>query len=362
MNEAFLCLGGNLGSRLGHLAMARNQITERCGAIIKQSALYESEAWGYRSENLFLNQIVKINTPLSAQKLMRELQRIEKQAGRIQGDKQYNNRTLDIDILFYNSEIIKSKRLCIPHPRLQLRRFVLMPLCEIEPLFVHPELNKTVKLLLSLCSDNSRVYKYKPSPYICVEGNIGAGKTTLASALAKKMSARFVPEKFEKNHLLPLFYETPAHYAFPLEYSFLLSRFEQLSSVLKNNRRAVMSDFSIYKCLWFARANLTVKEFKLFEKHFHAFDLHLPQPDLIIYITTPRNNLISNISRRGRNFESAISEAYLKKLDICYNAGFKKLKGPVIINLYVEKYDAKLTSVMLKTLEQLMKEKFGWPD
>lgn len=362
MNEAFLCLGGNLGSRLGFLAAARDQISARCGTIVGQSSLYESAAWGYDSENLYLNQVIKLKTELSAVALLKVLRQIEILAGRKRSGTTYLNRTLDIDILFFNHEVKRNKALELPHPRLHQRLFVLKPMLEIDPGLIHPLLNKSIAQLIKVCDDKSHVYKYEARPYICIEGNIGAGKTTLARALALKLKASFVPEKFEKNHLLPLFYEAPEKYAFPLEFSFLISRFEQLSSALQPNAQTTVSDFSIYKCLWFAQANLKKKELEVFEKHFHAFEKHLKQPDLIVFINTSKNNLLRNIKKRNRGFESGIKSSYLKKLDEHYAHGIKFLRGPCIIELKVKSYEPKLTGNLLVKIEQLMKEKFGWPN
>jgi deoxyguanosine kinase len=152
--------------------------------------------------------------------------------------------------------------------------------------------------------------------FICIEGNIGSGKTTLALALAKKLKATYLPEQFEENTLLPLFYNDPKTYAFPTEYSFLIDRQKQLSnyfsSVKKNS--VTVSDFHFDKCLCFARANLTGKDFLFFKKHFKPLRKTIPTPDLVVYLDTSTDKLMKNIAKRGRKIEKSLKETYLQKL------------------------------------------------
>lgn len=149
MNRVFLGLGSNLGNRDERLRTALSEIKKRIGNIISVSAFYETPPWGFCSEHPFLNAAAEILTPLTPEALLQQTQFIERQLGRIQkSDGTYHDRPIDIDILFYNREIIKSDRLVIPHPLLEQRRFVLAPLAEIAPEFRHPVSNKTIRRLL----------------------------------------------------------------------------------------------------------------------------------------------------------------------------------------------------------------------
>src|ERR1700746_3208914 len=131
--------------------------------------------------------------------------------------------------------------------------------------------------------------------YICIEGNIGAGKTTVATALAKRKGALFLGEQFEDNPLLPLFYKNKKQMAFPLEYSFLLSRHAQLHKHFeKKHKKITVSDFSLLKCLWFAKSNLSKDEFALYKTHFRIIEEVAKAPQLIIYINTHHKNLLHN--------------------------------------------------------------------
>ena len=156
-NEVYLLTGGNLGDRFKLLEQAKNEISEKIGKIKNESSIYETVPWGFKAEQDFLNQVVEVSTKLSPQKVLEFCLEIEDELGRERKSGYYESRTMDIDILFYNDEIINEPGLIIPHPKLHLRRFTLVPLTEIEPDFVHPVLNKKLTLILEECNDISDV-------------------------------------------------------------------------------------------------------------------------------------------------------------------------------------------------------------
>ena len=151
MNKVYLLIGGNVGNRLQNLRHAIGHLSD-WGTAIQQSAVYETEAWGKTDQEPFLNQALELNTSLTAQVLMGTILKIEEEMGRKRTEK-YGPRIIDIDILFYNDVIIHEPHLTIPHPEIQNRRFVLVPMQEIAPLLVHPLLNKTIQQLLEECPD-----------------------------------------------------------------------------------------------------------------------------------------------------------------------------------------------------------------
>lgn len=162
MNEVYLLTGGNIGNRLSNLQNACEQINKKAGTVLKKSVIYETAAWGLTAQNAFLNQVLLVSTPLPAAELLKILLGIEQQLGRERMEKM-GPRTIDIDILFYNSEIISSPDLTVPHLQIANRRFVLTPLNEIAPDFVHPVLQKTIAELLQICPDQLEVKKYTNS-------------------------------------------------------------------------------------------------------------------------------------------------------------------------------------------------------
>jgi 2-amino-4-hydroxy-6-hydroxymethyldihydropteridine diphosphokinase len=163
MNFAYLLLGSNLGDRFALLQGAKEEISATAGKISKESSVYESEPWGFHSDNKFLNQVIMIETEFRPMELLNEILRIENKLGRIRTvEDGYISRLIDIDILFYNDEIISEQKLNIPHPKIPDRMFILLPLFEIGPYMIHPGSGKPVADLLKECKDRLSVYPYRP--------------------------------------------------------------------------------------------------------------------------------------------------------------------------------------------------------
>ncbi len=159
--KAVIAIGSNLGNRVDNVFNAINLLNNASIKVLKISKLYETEPWGFESENWFLNAACLVNTSLSPFELLLSLQNIEKNLGRTQKTiTSYSSRTIDLDIIFYENLIINTHKLIIPHPRLHLRNFVLYPLNDIVPDWQHPVLKLTVKQLLKKSKDNSKIYIY----------------------------------------------------------------------------------------------------------------------------------------------------------------------------------------------------------
>jgi deoxyguanosine kinase len=171
--------------------------------------------------------------------------------------------------------------------------------------------------------------------YIAIEGNIGAGKTTLATMLAKDWDARIMLEQFAENPFLPLFYEDPAKYAFPLELSFLGERFEQLKNTLVTTNLfnpMVVSDYYILKSLLFAKVNLQEAEYNLFRKLFYLIFDSFPKPTTLVYLNSTIDTLQNNIKKRGRPYEQNIQDHYLENLHNRYMEAFKQeISLPILL-------------------------------
>ena len=158
MNNAYLLIGGNLGDRLANLNNAKIEIELHCGKILSSSAIYETAAWGFTEQPPFFNQALQVETTLSATELMQQLLSIELSLGR-ERLLPLGPRTIDLDIIYFNNEIIQNDIVSIPHPRMEQRNFVLIPLNEIAPTYLHPVLNIPTSTLLKQCKDESHVYK-----------------------------------------------------------------------------------------------------------------------------------------------------------------------------------------------------------
>lgn len=156
MNTVYILTGGNLGDRLSSLQMAKEYIARETGNIVSSSSVYETEAWGNNNQPDFYNQVHIITTKLSAEQVMNKILEIEERMGRVRAAKNAP-RIIDIDILFFNADIINQKNLVIPHAEISNRRFVLTPLNELSPRLIHPVLNKSISELLSRCKDKLSV-------------------------------------------------------------------------------------------------------------------------------------------------------------------------------------------------------------
>jgi len=159
MNIAYLSLGSNIGDRETNLLKSITLLQKDAGEVTATSSLYETEPWKMDESGSFINQLIEIRTSLPADKLMDVLLETETKMGRVRSSGKYESRVIDIDILFYNDAIISSDKLTIPHPLLHQRRFVLEPLAELNPNFVHPVLNKAISALLLECNDTYTVAK-----------------------------------------------------------------------------------------------------------------------------------------------------------------------------------------------------------
>lgn len=158
-NSVFLLLGTNLGDRMHYLESATALIREQVGEITAESPIYETESWGY-CDNDYLNQVICCATTLKPEDVLERTSQIENTLGRIRNKEGYQARTIDIDILFHENQVVDTPDLTIPHPRIQERRFVLIPMCDISPEMVHPTLKKTMKELLQCCTDSCNVKLY----------------------------------------------------------------------------------------------------------------------------------------------------------------------------------------------------------
>lgn len=332
-NQLILSLGSNIGNRLAFLNDAIAEIHETCGTVVRVSDVYETPSWGFESQ-AFLNMVVFVHSSKTAQKTLSILQKIEKKLGRNQKNSPvYEARTIDIDIITFNNDIIQSDNLVIPHPLMQKRQFVLRPMLDLKVDFCHPILNMNLQQLLALCTDKTVcvLFQNMVAPlteiplqrynYIAIEGNIGAGKTTLVNKISEDFNAKTILERFADNPFLPKFYKDQSRYAFPLEMSFLADRYQQLSDDLAQFdlfKDFVMADYHVFKSLIFAKVTLQADEFRLYKTMFDIIYKEMPKPDLYVYLYQDTNRLLQNIKKRGRAYEQDIEASYLEKINRGY--------------------------------------------
>lgn len=158
MCQVYLSLGGNLGDRLSNFTIATQHIKEKIGEVLKESSIYETKAWGDENQPDYLNMVLEVSTELEPEEILNETQKIEHQLGRQRSEK-WGARTMDIDILFIGDKVLDTERLKIPHPLMSKRKFVLLPLMEVAPEFIHPIFKTSIKTLTSNCEDTLEVKK-----------------------------------------------------------------------------------------------------------------------------------------------------------------------------------------------------------
>ena len=351
MSNIVFSIGSNLGNRFQNLTSAADFIEKQIGDIIRYSSVYETPAWGF-SGSSFLNAVLLVETNLDPHQILTLCRDIEKRLGRnYKSDNGiYQDRSIDIDILYYDNLILQTPDLIIPHPLLHKRNFVLYPLVEILPDFFHPVLQKTNKELLTLSPDKVKpikidkilINKELPYNFIAVEGNIGAGKTTFSKMFSQDFNTKLVLERFEENAFLPKFYEDPKRYAFPLEMSFLADRYQQLSDDLAQYdlfKTSVISDYFVFKSLIFSKVTLTDDEYALYRKIFNFMYKDLVKPDLYVYLYQNVDRLLQNIKKRGRSYEQSIKPEYLEQIHKGYMNFIKTQKDLNILILDITNID-----------------------
>lgn len=332
MNRAYISLGSNTGNKLAYLQKATRMIREKAGPITGASPIYRSPSWGFESDD-FLNACLAIDTTLNPEELLEVLLETERQLGRTRSEGAgYQSRSIDLDILIYGKEIVEGEKLTLPHPHMAARRFVLQPLNDLAPGLEHPKLETTVSALLTQCTDQSELIKtrghltslvndFSDFSYVAIEGNIGAGKTTLASMISRDYNGKLLLEQFADNPFLPRFYEDKERYAFPLEMSFLAERYQQFlhdSTQQDLFKSFMVSDYDIYKSLIFARVTLQDEEFLLYRKLFNLMYKEAAKPDIYVYLYQSTERLLENIKKRGRSYELGIDPDYLRNINKAY--------------------------------------------
>ena len=353
LRTTYFSLGSNIGDKRGNLQDAVNLIAQKVGRITKISSIYKTKSWGFKSDDFF-NICVEVSTNLNPESLLDTVLRIEKQLGRSRDtSNNYEARIIDIDVLLFDDDIIFHNNLKVPHPRMLERKFVLVPLTEIAPNVKHPITKKTILMCLQACDDNTEIEEtdlelkrpvslVEKFNYIAIEGNIGAGKTTLSKMIGDDFNAKLVLERFADNPFLPKYYADMERYAFPLEMSFLADRYQQLSDDLAQFdlfKNFIVSDYYIFKSLIFAQVSLPKEEYMLYRRMFDIMYKEIAKPDLYIYLYQNTKRLIENIKKRGRDYEQNIAPDYLEKIHQGYSNFIKTEQNLNTLIIDVSEYD-----------------------
>ncbi len=353
-HQVILSLGSNQGNRLENIERCIDLLHQEVGTVVKVSSLFESDSWGFSSDS-FYNCAVLIHTHKNPQKLLKNILKVEKKLGRVRTESSdYQPRVIDVDMISFDDEIMESESLQIPHKHLQDRLFVLLPMMEVVSDWTHPISQKSISDILKECEDKGNCVKisklnaplqkinFDDFNYIAIEGNIGAGKTTLVSKLAEDFNAKTVLERFADNPFLPKFYKDQNRYAFPLEMSFLADRYQQISDDLAQFdlfKDFIIADYHIFKSLIFAKVTLAEDEYRLYKTLFDIIYKEMPKPDLYVYLYQNTERLLANIKRRGRSYEQEIPADYLEKINNGYLDYIKTQKDLNVLIVDVSERD-----------------------
>ncbi|MFA9190909.1 2-amino-4-hydroxy-6-hydroxymethyldihydropteridine diphosphokinase [Flavobacterium sp. FZUC8N2.13] len=332
-HQVILSIGSNQGNRLEVIKHCIALLHQEIGMVIQVSKVYETAAWGFDSD-AFYNCALVLHCHLSASEVLLKALAIEQKLGRIRKNESgYQSRIIDIDMIAFDEAIIETEKLTVPHPLMQDRKFVLLPFQDLKINWIHPILKMTISEMVENCSDTGECVavadlenpveqsSFKKGFNIAFEGNIGAGKTTLATKIAEDFNTKTLFERFADNSFLAKFYKDQERYAFPLELSFLVDRYHQLSENLASHdlkNDILVADYHVFKSLIFAKVTLEEEEYQLYKNLFDIIYKEIPKPDLYVYLLQKPEQLLKNIQKRGLDYEQEISIDYLEKINNGY--------------------------------------------
>ena len=347
----FISLGSNLGNRLDNLTKALISLEAEDIKVLVISAIYETLPWGFESTS-FYNACAQLETTMTPEKLLKRLLRVEDKLGRVRNSEEgYSARIIDLDILSFDDLFINSPLLTLPHPRLHLRNFVLVPLSQIAPSWRHPLLKKSISTLIHESPDKAPCNPFPlsfwtpeifdASTFIAIEGNIGVGKTTLAKKLSDRYQVPIMLEGYADNPYLKLFYNEPEKYALDVETFFLHDRLKQVDDFWAQNTGPAVADYALYKSLVFAAQNLDSETFKKYKGSFLKYANKQKSPSILVFLSAEVPYLQNQIKKRGRSYEQNIKDAYLKKIEIGYKQMLETELPFLVLNIDAANYDFK---------------------
>jgi len=317
---AYIGLGSNLGNCQDNLRGALSVLSSHLEILVlATSSFCETSPLGPQDQPNFLNAVTQIQTSLSYKELFEVLQSVEQKMGRKRG-RQWGPRTIDLDLLLYDECVIDEPDLKVPHPQMHLRSFVLKGMCQLAGDCVHPQMGLTMAELYQYLNGRDFFLDSRKPQLISIAGNIGVGKTTLASRLAERLDAQFITEKYDENPYLADVYAGHAELALDSELFFLSSSASQLQKrKLKPGRRYV-SDYVFDKALIYASSWLNETDLQAYRKHYDSVFDAVGDPVLVIYLYDSIENCLQRIHHRNRPYEQRIETSFLEHLAAGYES------------------------------------------
>lgn len=312
-HTAYIGLGSNLGDSRANLRTALFRLDAHSGiSLVATSSIYETTPLGPQQPE-FLNAAAQVRTSLPADELLQVLHLIEKDMGR-QDVEHWGPRVIDLDLLLYSQMVIDQPDLQVPHPQMHLRSFVLKGMCELAGDLVDPLLGRTMNELYARLGGKDFCLHPDRPQLVSVAGNIGVGKTTLATGLAERLNANFITEKYDENPFLADVYAGHSELALDSELFFLSSSASQLRKKRLNPGRRYISDYVFDKALIYASSWLNEADLKNYRKRFDSVFDGVSNPALVIYLDDSLENCLERIHQRNRPYEQQIEISFLEHL------------------------------------------------
>lgn len=331
INSAYIGLGSNLGDREDYLRKGIKLLDkdDRVG-VEGVSTFIETKALGSTDAPKYLNAAVKISTGKSPQELFELLQSIENDLGRERKER-WSPRTIDLDLLLYGDEVIKTEKLIVPHEQMHLRSFVLKCVCELDREILHPVLKQPVRVLAERLGGRDHMFEPNCPQLISIAGIIGVGKTTLAEGLSETLKCKLIRESYDTNPYMAEVYAGKQEMALDSQLYFHNSRVAQLKKSELAAGTAVVSDYLFDKELIYARETLTAEQLSVYDKYNREAGIEVAKPVLVIYFHDSPEACLERIHNRNRPYEQSIDVSMLKRLYDGYEELFTEwCKSPVM--------------------------------
>jgi len=319
---AYIGLGSNLGVRDRAIRDALRMLADdEAIEVTRVSDIQETAPLGATDQPQFLNGVAELRTTLAPEALLQRCKATESALGR-EPHSSWQPRPIDLDLLLYGQQIVRSAGLVVPHPDIHLRSFVLDGLCQLDPQLGHPLLDEPVSELSQRLAGSSYLLDPEAPQLVHIAGMIGAGKTTLAKKLAEALSAELLCEPYDTNPFLPQVYAGKVELALDSQLYFLVHRADQLGRGRLATGQTFVTDYVFEKELIYARRLLDAEQLELYERVYELFSQRISAPVLVIYLEDSPGNCLERIHRRNRPYEQRITLDFLERLDGDYRRLF----------------------------------------
>lgn len=338
--KAYIGLGSNLGDRSEYFKQALSMLAQYDSIeLVAKSSIIETTPVGSSGQGDYLNAVAQVNTTLDAESLYAAMEKIENSLGRERIGQKWQSRTIDLDLLLFGDEIIRTSKLAVPHKQMHLRSFVLDGLCELDAELVHPVFNCSIDELTRRLNGKDFVIDEQVPQLVSIAGVIGAGKTTLASALGERFDCPLIEENYGDNPFMPDVYAGKKDFALDSQLFFLMSRVEQLAPAAFAPGEIAVSDYLFAKEMIYAKAWLDATQMELYEKVYQGMSQTTVSPALVVYIKAEPDLCLERIHNRNRPYEQKIDRTFLVELFSEYESLFQSWTSSPVITISASEVD-----------------------